>query len=164
MAKRKDESGIPGYSVNNKSYLTTDKAFYLQGFHTLIKDATKDDLYHAEQIGLNLVASYIKIQSELLHLKKLKIASTLSTTTVIYQVKTGVMVNGKLYITVQMIDEGDIWITYNYRYRVSGDDYLIEQGKKQSQVNLRRKYDWTSTEGRRYYNRRELKRRRQKEK
>lgn len=124
MPKGKDESGIKGLSLNGHSYLTTDKGFYLQGFQTVIKDATNRDVYNAEKYGIELVSRYIKIQKELLYLKKIDEKQTLSTTTIIYQVKTGIMINGKLYITVQILDEHHITIMYNYRYRVDSRHFF----------------------------------------
>lgn len=124
MPKGKDASGIKGLSLNGHSYLTTDKGFYLQGFQTIIKDATKKDVYNAEKYGLELVSRYIKIQKELLYLKKIDEKRTLSTTTVIYQVKTGIMINGKLYITVQILDEQHMTIMYNYRYRTDSKNFF----------------------------------------
>lgn len=124
MPKGKDASGIKGLSLNGHSYLTTDKGFYLQGFQTIIKDATKKDIYNAEKYGLELVSRYIKIQKELLYLKKIDEKRTLSTTTVIYQVKTGIMTNGKLYITVQILDEQHMTIMYNYRYRTDSRHFF----------------------------------------
>ena len=134
VTKRSDSSGISGYSVYNKSYLTTEKGFYLNGFTTTIKQATKHNLYHAEDYGLQLVSRYTGIDQRLLRLDKIKESNTLSTTTIIYQVKTGSMINGKIYITAQILSEHDIIIMYNYRYRVNSRDYFNEENVMDNRI------------------------------
>lgn len=124
MPKRKDESGIKGLSLTGHAFLNSEKGYYLEGFQTTIKRATQKDVHNAEKYGLELVSRYIKIDQRLLYLHKINEEHTLSTTTMIYQVRSGIIINGKLYITVQILDLKHITIMYNYRYRTESRTYF----------------------------------------
>lgn len=167
MPKRKDDSGIAGYSIYNKSYLTTEKGFYLNGFTTTIKQATMHNLYHAEHYALQLVSRYTGIDIKLLKLKKLKESNTLSTTTIIYQVKTGSMINGKVYVTAQILSEHDITIMFNYKYRVNSYDFFRQADMLDNRITHKNgvKGNWSNVSTRwiRNRNRQEKIRRKYKE-
>lgn len=124
IAKQKNESGIKGLSLTGAGFLNSKRGYYLEGFFTKINKASKKDLYNAEKYGLELVSRYEKIDLKLLQLKKIDQKGTISTTTEIYQVRTGAMINGKLYITAQVLSENYITIMYNYRYRTTSRDFF----------------------------------------
>lgn len=166
IPKHKDNSGIPGYAMNNRSYLTTEKGFYLHGFETTIKKASRKDLTKAEDYALELVSRYSDIDIRLLHLNKLKEEHTLSTTTIIYQVTTGAMINGKVYITAQILDEHNITLMFNYSYRVDSKYFFQNSNLMDNRINYSNPLgatDWKNASWVRHRNKQEVHRRRYKE-
>lgn len=163
IPKRKDASGISGYSVNGHSYLTTKKGFYLNGFNTIINHASMLDLRNTEKYGLELVSRYTSIMKPLLQLDKLEESNTLSTTTIVYQVKSGAMINGKLYITAQILDEKHITLMFNYKYRVNSRDYFNSQNFYDDKITHKTKGSFKSSQWIRNRNRQEIYRRKYKE-
>lgn len=124
------KSGIPGYSPLKRGYLNTEKGYYLYGFNTVIHQASRENVRNAKKYAIQLVSRYIGIKPILLKLKPIDENQTISTTTRVYQVKTGAMINGKIYITTQILDLKHITLTFNYRYRVSGYDYFHQSPPK----------------------------------
>ena len=124
MTKKKDNTSISGLSLNGNTWLTSKKGFYQEGFKTTIHQATKLDLKNAEHYGLELVSRYTEIDQRLLQLHKIDERHQRSTTTIIYQVKSGIMINGKLYITAQIVDYGQYTLSFNYRYRNRSYDFF----------------------------------------
>lgn len=163
IAKKKDGSGISGYSVNGHSYLTTTTGFYLNGFSTIINHASMLDLKNAEKYGLELVSRYTAIVKPLLQLKKIKESNTLSTNTIVYQVKSGIMINGKLYITAQILDEKHITLMFNYKYRVNSRDFFDSQNLYDDKITHKTKGAFQSSRWVRNRNRQEEYRRKYKE-
>lgn len=123
-------SGIAGYSPKMRGYLNTEKGYYLYGFNTVIHQASRENIKNAKKYAIQLVARYTGIKPILLKLKPIDESQTISTTTKVYQVKTGSMINGKIYITTQILDVKHITLTFNYRYRVSGYDYFHQSPPK----------------------------------
>lgn len=167
MPKQKDASGIPGYSIHNKSYLTTEKGFYLQGFTTSIKNVGQHELSKAEHYAIELVSRYSKIDKRLLHLNKISESHTMSTTTFVYQVTTGSMINGKIYITAQILSEKNINLMFNYRYRVDSKHYFEVQDTFDSHINHHNNTvgwaDWKNSRWIRHRNKQENHRKKYKE-
>lgn len=126
MVKEKEGSSLPGVSITGGAYLNSTLGFYLQGFTTQIKHARYLQVKKAKYYGLELVSRFEKVDQALLSLKKIAERNTLTTNTFIYQVTTGSIIYGKLYITYQRFDEDDTNITYNYRYRDKSKTFFEE--------------------------------------
>lgn len=141
MTKKKDNASIPGLSLNGTTWLTSKKGFYQQGFQTTIHQATKLDLKNAEHYGLELVSRYTKIDPRLLQLYKINEQRERSTTTITYQVKSGIMINGKLYVTAQIVDYNQYTISFNYRYRNRSYDFFKITDTNRSATHQYNKFD-----------------------
>lgn len=141
MTKKKDNSAIPGLSLSGNTWLTSKKGFYQEGFKTTIHHATKLDLKNAEHYGLELVSRYTKIDPRLLQLCKINELHERSTTTLIYQVKSGIMINGKLYVTAQIVDYNQYTLSFNYRYRNRSYDFFKDTDTDRSATHQYNKFD-----------------------
>ena len=118
-SNRKLETGLKGADnapVNR--YLLTDKAYHAEGFTTHIRQATKKEYESRCRIGLELLSRYLLIDIKLLQLHLVNTTNSYSTTTVEYQVTSGIIKYGKLYITTQVLSEEYITIDYHFRERV----------------------------------------------
>lgn len=118
-SNRKLETGLKGADnapVNR--YLLTDKAYHTEGFTTHIRQATKKEYENRCKIGLELLSRYLLIDVKLLQLHLINTTNSYSTTTMEYQVTSGIIKYGKLYITTQVLSEEYITIDYHFRERV----------------------------------------------
>lgn len=118
-SNRKLETGLKGADnapVNR--YLLTDKAYHTEGFTTHIRPATKQEYDSRCKIGLELLSRYLLIDTRLLQLHLISTTNNYSTTTWEYQVTSGIIKYGKLYITTQVLSEDYITIDYHFRERV----------------------------------------------
>lgn len=118
-SNRKLETGLKGADnapVNR--YLLTDKAYHTEGFTTHIRPATKQEYESRCKIGIELLSRYLLIDTRLLQLHLINTANNYSTTTWEYQVTSGIIKYGKLYITTQVLSEDYITIDYHFRERV----------------------------------------------
>ena len=118
-SNRKLETGLKGADnapVNR--YLLTDKAYHAEGFTTHIRQATINEYENRCKIGLELLSRYLLIDIKLLQLHLINTTNSYSTTTMEYQVTSGIIKYGKLYITTQVLSEGYITIDYHFRERV----------------------------------------------
>ena len=55
MSKKRNGIDIKGLSLNGETWLSSQKGFYLEGFHTMIKHATQLDLKNAEKALTSIV-------------------------------------------------------------------------------------------------------------
>lgn len=118
-SNRKLETGLKGADnapVNR--YLLTDKAYHTEGFTTHIRPATKQEYDSRCKIGIELLSRYLLIDTRLLQLHLISTTNNYSTTTWEYQVTSGIIKYGKLYITTQVLSEDYITIDYHFRERV----------------------------------------------
>lgn len=118
-SNRKLETGLKGADnapVNR--YLLTDKAYHTEGFTTHIRPATKQEYESRCKIGIELLSRYLLIDTRLLQLHLISTTNNYSTTTWEYQVTSGIIKYGKLYITTQVLSEDYITIDYHFRERV----------------------------------------------
>lgn len=107
--------------------MQSKKGFYLQGFNTTLKHLTTKHLNFYLNYARDLISQFEQIDSKLIQFKLIHEEQNLSTTTEVHQVKTGTIVMGKVYIMVQILNEDDVKINYNYRYRTSSQDFFNSQ-------------------------------------
>lgn len=118
-SNRKLETGLKGADnapVNR--YLLTDKAYHTEGFTTHIRPATKQEYESRCKIGIELLSRYLLIDTRLLQIHLISTTNSYSTTTWEYQVTSGIIKYGKLYLTTQVLSEDYITIDYHFRERV----------------------------------------------
>ena len=127
MTKQKESISLRGVSLTGKSYLMTEKGFYLQGFNTTLNHLTTAHLKNYLNYGRDLVSRYEKLDPKLIQFKSIREEQNLSTVTEVHLVKTGAIIAGKLYITVQILNEDNVKINYNYRYRTSSEEFFNHQ-------------------------------------
>ena len=135
MTKSKESTSLKGVSLTGKSYLMSEKGFYLQGFNTTLNHLTTAHLKNYLNYGRDLVSRYEKLNPKLVQFKLAHEEQSLSTTTEVHLVKTGAIVTGKLYITVQILNEDDVKINYNYRYRTSSEEFFNRQPNLNPQIS-----------------------------
>lgn len=119
--------------AERKSFLTTKKGYYVYGFSTTINKATQKDVDLAESYGIELISNYESITPSLLIMVEKEHASTLSTQTNIYQVRTGILIMGELRITVQVLPRNYYRITYVYNYRTN-----IHEFRKANNIKVKK--------------------------
>lgn len=165
MSKKRNGIDIKGLSLNGETWLSSQKGFYLEGFHTMIKHATQLDLKNAEKYALELVSRYLKINQVLLSLNKIDENSEMSTTTIVYQVKSGIMINGKIYITAQILDNDNINLSFNFKYRTTSKNFFETVDIQDSKINHENiTHDTDSIHWVRHRNKQEIHRLKYKEK
>ena len=83
-----------------------------------MRPATKQEYESRCKIGIELLSRYLLIDTRLLQLHLISTTNNYSTTTWEYQVTSGIIKYGKLYITTQVLSEDYITIDYHFRERV----------------------------------------------
>lgn len=127
MTKQKESISLRGVSLTGKSYMMSEKGFYLQGFNTTLNHLTTAHLKNYLNYGRDLVSRYEQLDPRLIQFKLIHEEQNLSTVTEVHSVRTGAIVAGKLYVTVQILNEDDVKINYNYRFRTSSEDFFNRQ-------------------------------------
>ena len=119
-----------------RQYEVSPHGYYLPGFTTTIHDATPLEYSKRYQYGIQLVSHFHSDLEKLysLHLKTYD--DTITTHKEVHLVKLGKIVKGRLFITVQQInDTMNIYYVYQYRAKSQEFSKLTYRHLNQRQLN-----------------------------
>ena len=69
MTKQKESISLRGVSLTGKSYMMSEKGFYLQGFNTTLNHLTTAHLKNYMNYGRDLVSRYEQLDPKLIQFK-----------------------------------------------------------------------------------------------
>jgi len=118
-----------------RNYELSPRGYYLPGFTTTIHDVTPLEYSKRYQYGIQLVSHFHKDLEKLysLHLKTYD--DTITMHKEVHLVKMGQIVKGRLFITVQQVND-TMTIYYIYQYRAKSQEFSKLTYKHTNKVNL----------------------------
>ena len=122
-----------------RSYEVSPRGYYLPGFTTTINKATPLEYEKRYQYGIQLVSSFHKDIEKLYNLQLKTYDDTITTHKEVYLVKLGKIVKGRLFITVQQVND-TMTIYYIYQYRAKFNEFSRLTYKRKIKVRNNETY------------------------